>query len=165
MIENKKIIIGTDKEDESNVYLELTITEKDLTKQRIYDKDGILIRVGNTKETVDHKQVSKYTVLSISGCGRGYGGQIQDMLTEKHIKFNSIYDVKRIVEIWNEWHLNDLQAGCIHMEKPAEGKEQDTKEWSRLNKMCPKGYRYGSKWLVKIIPEEIITEIIELFDK
>ena len=163
IIYHRKICIGIDRESKSNVFLELEINETDLSKEKIYNNKGELIRTGSFKETINHNRIQNYTTLSISGYSKDYCGQIQNMLTNKNIEFNLKYNVERIVEIWNKWHLNDLQAGCIHMEEPVKGKEWDEKEWERLNKMCPLNYKYGSKWLVKNIPLEIITEIKNLF--
>ena len=148
----KKKLAGKDLTTNYNVYLEVRIKSVDLSNQK------------SLKETIEHKVINKYKTLSISGYSVDRGGQIYDFLLSKEFKPLKNFNVKRLVEIWKRWHLNDLRPGCIHQEKPIRGKEWDTLEWERLTKMCPKGYRYGSKWLVEELPEDIINEVIELLN-
>lgn len=98
--------------------------------------------------------------------------------------------VQVIVSVWRKYHLNDMQAGCVHQRllgwekmpidprKPSssyglhfEGQRQpswnllgwvDASEHPQglLSKPCPIcGYKYGTAWKKKDIPEEIIQEI------
>ena len=58
---------------------------------------------------------------------------------------------RRIAEIWQRWHLNDMRAGCEHQ-------RGWTKE--RIGQPCPvDGYKYGSAWLFEELPTDIIAEI------
>lgn len=58
------------------------------------------------------------------------------------------------VEIWKEWHLNDMQAGCKHQ-------TNDT-VIGTLCKEC--NYSYGSKWLRKEVPINILRRLNDLPD-
>lgn len=141
IIINKKINIGTD-ENKNNVYLTLDIKE-----------------VNKNKTTIEHKEITKYKTLSISGSSKNYAGQIQDKLR----KWNKSR-LKQIIKIWDEWHLNDLQPNCIHQKSFNVNNGDFTEKALIETKKCPLKYSYGSKWLIKEIPEEIIFKIIELFN-
>ena len=83
--------------------------------------------------------------------------------------------VKRIAEIWTQYHLNDMNAGCEHQRANWDtSKKIDyptttaTAGWINFTKhpdgllmkpceVC--GYEYGSAWLYSPIPDEIIAEI------
>jgi len=114
--------------------------------------------------TIDPRIITGYKTLSI--CGNG-GQNIKEIADIKEYKelFIGEQDLQTIIKIWEKWHLNSLKAGCIHMDKPEEGKSWDHAEWERLTKQCPNDYKYGSKWLVEELPENIITEIINIFEK
>jgi hypothetical protein len=102
----------------------------------------------------------------------------------------------RLAEIWKEWHLNDMQAGCDHQQaegwdklpidptKPlnAYGKHfkgQTRDSWNILTWVSPKehpkglltkpcevcGYKYGTQWLIKEVPEEILIELAAFSDE
>lgn len=123
--------------------------------------------------TVDHKAISGYRVLSITGHAQYrphqdsvYCGQIQDTIRQTLANFRRLYIPKekilQILDIWDKWHLNDMQAGCTHMERPKKGLEWDTKEWERLSSQCPKGYEYGTAWLVRELPQDIVDTVNKL---
>lgn len=85
--------------------------------------------------------------------------------------------VQRMLAIWREWHLNDMQAGSPAQR--AELKKHDFAAsgasshflWAQLilhdAGLEPdpgythngKPYRYGSAWLTKPIPPEVVAEI------
>lgn len=118
------------------------------------------------RETVDHRQVDEYISLRISGSSKDYGGQIIDMLTQKNIprlaRKMTWEKLNRIKEIWQRWHLNDLRPNCIHQKIIPT--DVPYEEWSRLvaveTEKCPLKYHYGSKWLVELLPENIVSEIL-----
>jgi len=101
--------------------------------------------------------------------------------------------IQRIVDIWENYHLNDMQAGCEHQRqlgwdkipidpaKPldAYGKYYPNQEGATWNMMvwvtpeefpgglltaeCPVcGYRYGTKWLRKEVPQEAVDFLFSL---
>lgn len=78
------------------------------------------------------------------------GGQIVDQIAKL---FPHNKRVQEMFEVWNQWHLNDMQAGCEHQRKLGWDKNE-------INAPCPTcGYKYGSAWLKKEIPHEIIEKI------
>ena len=58
-----------------------------------------------------------------------------------------------ILRLWKNYHLNGMNAGCEHQ-----------KEGSPVGSVCPVcGYRYGSAWLYREIPEKDLEAIKNLF--
>lgn len=126
----------------------------------------------DTTETVEHAEIGPFRRLSISALGYSKhrrvadsAGQIIDM-AELVAHGGEVasglrrQDVARLVEIWREWHLNDMTAGCAHQTPPVGSTLSE-----RLDQTppCPvTGYRFGSKWLVRPLPEALVTELREL---
>lgn len=141
-IVDKKLILGWD-EDKNRIEFDVRLSRVELEDEE--------------RQTINHSRIKKYTALGIS-CGAwnsrrqdyDYCGQMVGSIRVKKYKNKNITQAKidRIVAIWKEYHLNDLQAGCRHQQE---------------QKTCPKKYRYGSRWLIKLIPNRIEKEIIELF--
>lgn len=125
-------------------------------------------------ETIDHKTIKGYKTLSMSGDiwlrnrkDITIGGQIHDTLSNKNIYrelFISEEDLKTIIYIWKRWHLNNLKPNCIHQEA-FNCNENFTERAKQETDKCPQGYKYGSKWLVEPLPEEVIEQIISIFNK
>lgn len=71
------------------------------------------------------------------------------------VKFAHSWDavkVRRLGEIWDRWHLADVQPGCVHMPHGHPGD------------VCPyTGYEWGSKWLVESTPAPVIAELENMF--
>jgi hypothetical protein len=79
--------------------------------------------------------------------------------------------VQRMVEIWREYHLNDMQAGSPKQMECL--KDTNLNEYSQMIEYLKreglqpdlsyirngKPYSYGSAWLKKEIPQNIIDEI------
>jgi len=152
---NKKIKVGYD--EDSPIYLNCEIKDIDLSNEKIFNAEGGIISVGNVKKTTTHKKVSKYKTLSITGSSKYMGGQIYDSLNL------NTPDLKRIVEIWKEWHLNDLSPNCHHQKSFNCNTNDFDKLAEEQTKKCPYHYAYGSSWLIKILPDTIIDEIMCLF--
>lgn len=58
-----------------------------------------------------------------------------------------------IFRLWENYHLNEMNAGCEHQ-----------KEGTPVGEVCPVcGYRYGSAWLYREIPEKDLEAIKHLF--
>jgi hypothetical protein len=117
------------------------------------------------KETIDHKKLLEYFTLSISGkVVQGKHavafGQIRgdlDDITENLI--GNTLDV--LATLWDQYHLNDMQAGCIHQTPITEyltHHEWKDRQQAETDK-CPEGYRYGSAWLLKPIPDRDMIRI------
>jgi len=113
--------------------------------------------------TINHEKVAGYNVLSLSGevieAGKRLAynvGQIQDRLHEITEPGSglTIAGVARIYKIWEEWHLNDMSSHCAHQDKAI--------KWDEVAPCSETGYRAGSAWLLKELPEEIAQEITHL---
>lgn len=156
-IYSKKIKIGTDF-DKANVSLELNIKK---VKKHYF------------KQTINHKKIRVFNTLSISGYAKrkythdwDYGGQIIDSLGPDNIKSYLVPKkiVDKIVYIWKNYHLNDMRPNCIH-QKAFNCNVDNYEELAAIETAkCPKKYQYGSTWLVEIIPDKIINEIISIFE-
>lgn len=59
--------------------------------------------------------------------------------------------VEQLRAVWDEWHLNDMRAGCVH---------QRAAKWdpqTSVGKPCPEcGYRYGWAWLFEEVPADVL---------
>lgn len=110
------------------------------------------------------------------------GGQCYDSLS---VFFPGNARMARIIEVWRRWHLNDMQAGCVHQraekwedrrisvsDLPKSQANRDERgiiaTWIHksehpqglLNEPCPTcGYKYGSEWLHEDLPQSIIDEV------
>jgi hypothetical protein len=75
------------------------------------------------------------------------------------IRFNTGWDERiwyKFLEVWNLYHLNNLQAGCEHQRKLGWGNES-------IGKPCPTcGYKYGTKCLRIDVPEDVLKFLSEL---
>lgn len=121
-------------------------------------------------------------VLSIHGVvgpckgGRCWGsaGQIQDDI-EGLIPDNGWNQemVEEFLDIWREWHLNDMQAGSARQQAFLNGFRKEN-GWKGYEEECKalaeaglledeecmvegKPYRYGSSWLRKELPAEVVA--------
>lgn len=112
------------------------------------------------------------------------GGQcIDDIYKEfaNQIENPSLY--KKIMKLWEKWHLNDLNAGCEHQralkwdqikldnKKPLTQDNMATWTYKKDNprgllaEPCPKcGYKYGTEWKFRAINKEDMRSILSLLD-
>jgi len=102
------------------------------------------------------------------------------------------YKVKKFLDIWDKWHLNDSRAGCEHQREWGWGEEpidptqpttaygtfypgQTSPSWNlkgcvyppfgHLAEACPEcGYKYGTAWLFEEVPNTAIKFLRELPD-
>lgn len=157
-----------------------------------------IIRLG-TKEIAPHNFGSVFCEityekgkLSIHGViaptrggnSKGGCGQIQNSILPiyKYAPGWTYGMAKKFIATWNEWHLNDMQAGCEHQrarhwedyrispkELPNSHANRDEKGilaiWvspkehkdGLLGKPCPVcKYKYGTAWLTKEVPKPVI---------
>lgn len=115
--------------------------------------------------TINHQQVEGYKTLSISGEVVEYRkrnasqfGQMVYRLSEitKPANGLTLAGVARIQQIWEEWHLNDLQSHCVHQDKAI--------KWDQVAPCLETAYKAGTAWLLKELPAEVIAEIENLFN-
>jgi len=58
------------------------------------------------------------------------------------------------------WHLNGMSAACAHQEVVWEDSDYGRRPSLTLTQPCPvTGYRYGSAWLVRVLPEGFLAEL------
>ena len=119
-------------------------------------------------ETLEEKRM--YVFSAMARC-KGHGGQCLDHIHEEVEQYimpdekKSLYN--RIYNIWNEYHLNDLQSGTkkqtaaltkeLHR---ADHYKEACKYLESIGLFEDKGYKYGHGWLCKEIPAEIVAEIM-----
>lgn len=100
--------------------------------------------------------------------GGGVSGQIVDRLHEVKSLANGVTRAQfdRLIELWRRWHSNDLRAACIHQQSFALPHGVLDRQWptraAAETAKCPVGYRYGSDWLVELVPQEVIDELKSL---
>jgi hypothetical protein len=160
--------------ERNRVHVDIQIIEKSLAP--------------SVKQTVDHGYVSRYAELSISGKVTSPGwavqrsGQVVNAASEVLIGQPAVPFASRLVEVWDEWHLNGMQAGCAHQPtawicstcglengwhlNPSYPKRGDAcvscekNRWDEESDRCPvSGYRYGTSWLLRDLPSDLIVEI------
>jgi hypothetical protein len=112
----------------------------------------------------------------------GSCGQIQDelvMIKEIDSEWDQI-DINKLYDVWERWHLNDMNAGCKHQKEwvnerinpkdlPNSHVNRDQRGilsiWvtpeehkdGLLTKKCPEcGYGYGTNWLFEEVPNDVI---------
>ena len=101
------------------------------------------------------------------------GGQCLDYLNEfSSLKHNTLF--KRLYRLWKLHHLNDMHAGTVKQEQALnEAKKSGVKICSyddsckyldSVGLLDDDGYRYGSKWLYREIPEDDLNEIKALIN-
>lgn len=79
-------------------------------------------------------------------------------------------DIDSLVAIWERWHLNDLNAGCVH--QPPESIVYETNSHYGYRQpdlentpRCPEtGYKWGSDWLAEVVPDDVLVEFHRLMD-
>lgn len=119
-------------------------------------------------ETLEEKRMY---VFGASAHGMRHWGQCLDYLqtnAERYIMPESKRELfNRICEIWNEYHLNDLQGGTRkqteHLTKELHRADHYTEACEYLKSIDlfeDRGYKYGHGWLCKEIPSEIVDEIM-----
>ena len=124
----------------------------------------------------------KFTNLSITGSLFYSDGSKKDLNFITFGQINTVFReiqkdarwiipdrLNKVLEIWDEYHLNCFQAGTKRQTEllkllEAEKFEYDEKlKILRKNDMeVDKEYKFGSEWLAKRIPEKILEELKEL---
>lgn len=98
-------------------------------------------KFNRTVQTVNHEIVTGGVRLSVSGFVIGKGqrtahgaGQCLDVLANVSATAPGwkTHDVGSLLTVWRRWHLNDMRAGCGHMNLP-----DDTSYDARKGITCP----------------------------
>lgn len=140
-------------------------------------------------QTTTHDMIDYYAELSITGevyaAGRALtgdvigAGQIMEEVA-RVAEFGEIADgldhaaLVALVGLWDRWHLNGMRAGCAHQTVVWENSSYGRRPSLDLTPECPAvvlsdmpvtaedyrpAYRYGSGWLVEVIPAAVLAEI------
>jgi hypothetical protein len=63
---------------------------------------------------------------------------------------------------WDRWHLNTMRAGCAHQTVVWEDSRYGVRPSLERTPVCPvSGYRYGSAWLVEVLPDTVLVKCRE----
>lgn len=133
-------------------------------------------RINTPEVTMELRDTAKGPELSI--CGDVWnskhtdivmGGQCLDEMKKfKELRFNSLFN--KLYKWWELYHLNGMHAGTIKQENAikewhAKDKykaftyDEDCKYLDSIGLLDDDGYRYGSSWLYRAIPDEDLNEI------
>lgn len=167
-VKNKKIGYLDDGYDQGNVHLDISLKQKDETVMGV---DGQLYK--------------NPLVLSISGDVGNTAGQIHDQLKKQlsagNLKLDDDIDkddFRKFLDIWDKWHLNDMNAGTIKQMELVndhidDDKYKNEKDWydkavailEDNNLLEDDGYRFGSKWLYNPLPKDVIVFVSDFQNK
>jgi len=131
-------------------------------------------------EVLKKREMTTLTIhgdLYYSETGRGKPkgvswGQINTTIKELGDEWIIPPKLKRLLEIWEEYHLNDLQAGTKRQTEAllkkdkkliyATNYEKAVEYLKSIGLYEDRWYTYGREWLCKEIPEEILKELEEM---
>ncbi len=83
-------------------------------------------------------------------------------------------DLQRLCVLWRQWHLNDMQAGTAAQKAVLDAAEPlDRSDWylsactalACADLLVDRGYKFGSRWLVKRVPAAVVAELAALCDR
>lgn len=138
---------------------------------RVY-VDARFETVKRPTQTTDHDTLDSYQRLSLTGDVIGYRcreahsvGQIQDTLDEITTPANGleIEDIRELKRLWDACHLNDMNALCAHQHAVYEETTYGRRLALESIPVCAEsGYRPGTAWLFRDVPEESLRRIREI---
>lgn len=99
------------------------------------------------------------------------GGQCLDEMSKLcGLRSNTLF--KKLHRLWKLYHLNGLTAGTVKQEQALDDARKSGKRLCSYEDSCKylesvglledDGYKYGSSWLYREIPEDDLKEIISL---
>lgn len=120
-----------------------------------------------SRQTIEHEPASESLELSIcglivdKGCRRVSGaGQVVDYVRRIVTPAEgwTRAELRRLVDVWDRWHLNGMQAGCAHM--PANATVGKTEcPVQAADPEIEKPYVHGTAWLVEPLPDDVIKQV------
>lgn len=137
----------------------------------------IEIEIRNKENAIDWDTLEEvHNVPEVSMSARVWNSKKSDILSggqmlEELVKYVPVSEkrtkVKRLVEIWKQYHLNDLQAGTVRQTEALEkagisGYNESVAHLKLIDLYDDNGYKYGHGWLYQPVPGNILTEIKEL---
>lgn len=98
------------------------------------------------------------------------GGQIDRSFLRRIVTAESgwrIGDTRKLADVWDEWHLNTLQAGCAHQPPESvvyrQGRYGREIDLDNTPACAETGYKYGSAWLARVLPDDVAVWVSERF--
>lgn len=99
------------------------------------------------------------------------GGQCLDEMAQLDgLSCNPLF--RKLYRLWKAYHLNDMHAGTVKQEQALDDARKSGKRLCCYEDSCKylesvgllddDGYRYGSAWLYREIPENDLKEIVSL---
>lgn len=121
-------------------------------------------------------QTSDGSRVFVSGSWDGTRLSLTGTVTNHDILTNSGQITEKVrqvnpelADLWDRWHLNDLQPGCSHQEHAMRLDPSIRPTWINkyrgstglvLGSCCPEcGYRYGTAWNCESVPESVLDRI------
>lgn len=135
---------------------------------RVYVDATVRTDVDREFQTVDHETVKGGQRLSLTGETVYSAGQIIEDVRAivKPRKGLTAADIEELVSIWEEYHLNDMQALCSHQTMQWEDSTYGRRMALDAIGACPvSGYRPGSAWLFKPVPESVLERVRDILTK
>lgn len=127
------------------------------------------------QETTDHRTVVDPLELSVTystrktwatrddddpwvSCGAGAAEAVAEITTREAAP--EVFErIARLIP----WHLNGMSAGCDHQTVEYESSPYGRRPSLSDTLPCPvTGYRYGSAWLLRELPDEIVEDAVAL---
>lgn len=122
------------------------------------------------KQTVNHKIVPldaveisvtfdliSYRCREVTACG---ASRDEFRRITKPAKGLTVGEIHRLADLGDKWHLNGMQAGCVHQTVVWEDHKYGRRPSLELTPACPlTGYKYGHAWLSEIVPSNVIAEL------
>lgn len=101
------------------------------------------------------------------------GGQCLDEMKELgDLRFNTLF--KKLYRLWKLYHLNGMHAGTVKQEQALNDTrkagikicsyDDSCKYLESVGLLEDDGYKYGSAWLYRQIPEDDYKEILNLLE-
>lgn len=148
--------------------------KKTFTFDKIAFYGGKRINLPEVEVTLEYKD--KGPVLSI--CGSIWNSKHTDCVCcgqclDTMMRFSSLANnalFKKLHKLWTDYHLNDMCAGTIKQEAALKehgysgSYTDDCNYLESIGLLVDDGYKYGSAWLYREIPDNVLQEIEDLFE-
>jgi hypothetical protein len=136
---------------------------------RVYVHVTLAHRQGQPSESArTHKQLTEWWELSISAGITTAASRREDDYEQCGQSREPVAMVANgpeflpgFVKAWDAYHLNGMSAGCDHQTVVWEDGPYGRRPSLEQTPLCPEsGYRYGSKWLVRDLPADVVQTVL-----
>ena len=118
--------------------------------------DGIF---RNVKVSISFKE-SRLSIVGTSPIMRGQIKEYLENLDPKDYRLCSGWTeemYRRLLDIWERWHLNDMRECCFHQRRMGWNRDE------HLDKPCPIcGHKYGRGFIFEPVPDKVIEWLFNL---